>query len=46
MATDEATDKAFARILGHEIRQARESRGWTRLQLVARMPSGIGDRTC
>ena len=45
MATDEVTDKAFARILGHEIRRAREARGWTRLQLVARLPSGIGDRT-
>lgn len=42
---DEVTDRAFARILGQEIRRAREARGWTRAQLVERLPSGIGDRT-
>jgi len=42
---DEVTDRAFARILGQEIRRAREARGWTRVQLVERLPSGIGDRT-
>ena len=44
-AQDEVTDRAFARILGQEIRRAREERGWTRAQLVERLPSGIGDRT-
>lgn len=44
-AQDAVTDKAFARILGQEIRRAREARGWTRAQLVKRLPSGIGDRT-
>ena len=44
-AQDEVTDRAFARILGQEIRRAREARGWTRAQLVERLPSGIGDRT-
>lgn len=39
------TDPAFARVLGHEIRRAREERGWTRAQLVEKLPSGIGDRT-
>lgn len=43
-AQDEVTDRAFARILGQEIRRAREERGWTRAQLVERLPSGIGDR--
>ena len=42
---DEVTDRAFARILGQEIRRAREAKGWTRAQLVERLPSGIGDRT-
>lgn len=41
----EVTDKAFGRILGQEIRRAREGRGWSRAQLVERLPSGIGDRT-
>jgi transcriptional regulator with XRE-family HTH domain len=44
-AHDAVTDRAFARILGQEIRRAREARGWTRAQLVERLPSGIGDRT-
>lgn len=44
-AAQDVTDKAFARLLGQEIRRARESRGWTRLQLVDQLPSGIGDRT-
>lgn len=39
------TDRGFARLLGREIRLAREARGWTRVQPVERLPSGIGDRT-
>lgn len=31
--------------VGEELRRAREARGWTRLQLVEMLPSGIGDRT-
>lgn len=38
-------DRALAQILGQELRRARESRGFTRAELVAQMPSGIGDRT-
>jgi transcriptional regulator with XRE-family HTH domain len=34
-----------ARAVGEVLRQAREVRGWTRLELVANLPSGIGDRT-
>ena len=41
----EVSDLAFAKFLGREVRRAREARGWTRGQLVERMPSGIGDRT-
>jgi transcriptional regulator with XRE-family HTH domain len=41
----EVSDRAFARVLGQEIRRAREARGWTRAELVEQMPSGIGDRT-
>jgi len=41
----DVTDRAIARALGDELRQAREAGGWTRAQLVARLPSGIGDRT-
>jgi transcriptional regulator with XRE-family HTH domain len=44
-AGQDVTDKAFARISGQEIRRAREARGWSRVQLVERLPSGIGDRT-
>jgi transcriptional regulator with XRE-family HTH domain len=39
------TDQGHARLLGHELRLVREARGWTRVQLVKRLPSGIGDRT-
>lgn len=42
---DEISDRAFARVLGQEIRRAREARGWTRAELVGQLPSGIGDRT-
>jgi transcriptional regulator with XRE-family HTH domain len=44
-ATHERSEKATARAIGQELRRAREARGWSRLQLVARLPSGIGDRT-
>lgn len=37
-------DRTFARVLGQELRTARETRGLTRLELVAQLPSGIGDR--
>src|SRR5690349_10328107 len=39
------SDKLFSRMLGEELRCAREALGWSRLQLVARLPSGIGERT-
>jgi transcriptional regulator with XRE-family HTH domain len=42
---DDISDKAFARVLGQELRRAREARGWTRAELVSQLPSGIGDRT-
>lgn len=35
----------IVRDVGTELRHAREERGWSRVQLVARMPSGISDRT-
>lgn len=44
-APDEVPDRAFAKVLGQEIRRAREARGWTRAELVEQLPSGIGDRT-
>lgn len=42
---DEVTEKAISRAIGEELRRAREANGWSRSQLVARLPSGIGDRT-
>ena len=41
----DGTDRAIARALGEELRRAREASGWSRAQFVARLPSGIGDRT-
>jgi transcriptional regulator with XRE-family HTH domain len=41
----ETTEKAISRAVGEELRRARDAKGWTRGQLVARLPSGIGDRT-
>lgn len=38
-------DAAVARAIGQEIRRARESVGWTRAELVARMPSEIHVQT-
>jgi transcriptional regulator with XRE-family HTH domain len=38
-------DAAVARAFGVEIRRARTDRGWSRRAVVARLPSGIVDRT-
>jgi transcriptional regulator with XRE-family HTH domain len=43
--SDVVLDKAISRAIGEELRRARDAIGWTRAQLVARLPSGIGDRT-
>jgi transcriptional regulator with XRE-family HTH domain len=42
---DEAAVKALSRAIGEGLRRAREAKGWSRGQLVARLPSRIGDRT-
>lgn len=42
---DQAVAKTILRAVGEELRRAREELQWSRLQLAARMPSGIGDRT-
>lgn len=39
------SDKVVSRAVGEELRRAREALGWSRGQLVARLPSGIGERT-
>jgi ribosome-binding protein aMBF1 (putative translation factor) len=44
-ARGELADKVISRAIGEELRRAREAAGWSRLQLVSRLPSGIGDRT-
>jgi transcriptional regulator with XRE-family HTH domain len=44
-ARAEQSEKAISRAIGEELRRTREARGWSRGQLVARLPSGIGDRT-
>lgn len=44
-AQDPITARAITRAVGEEIERARKERGWSRTQLVARMPSGICDRT-
>jgi transcriptional regulator with XRE-family HTH domain len=41
----EIPDKVLQRAIGEELRIAREQRGWSRIQLISRIPSGIGDRT-
>jgi DNA-binding CsgD family transcriptional regulator/transcriptional regulator with XRE-family HTH domain len=38
-------DKAVSVALGKELRGCREQRGWSRLDMVSMLPSGIGDRT-
>jgi transcriptional regulator with XRE-family HTH domain len=42
---NEVTDGTLSRAIGHELRRTREAKEWTRAQLVADLPSGIGDRT-
>ncbi|MFC4855269.1 helix-turn-helix domain-containing protein [Actinophytocola glycyrrhizae] len=42
---DEVAEKIISRAIGEELRRAREANGWSRGQLVSRLPSGIGDRT-
>lgn len=42
---DEPSEKTLSRAIGGELRRAREATGWSRGQLVARLSSGIGDRT-
>lgn len=38
-------EKPIRKALGAELRHAREAKGWSRAQFVARLPSGIGERT-
>ncbi len=42
---DKKTGKALAKALGDELRRARETKGLSRAQFVALLPSGIGERT-
>lgn len=42
---DPAIDAAIAKAVGGEVERARMERGWSRIQLVDRLPSGITDRT-
>lgn len=42
---NDATVRALSRAIGEELRRAREALGLSRAQLVACLPSGIGDRT-
>jgi transcriptional regulator with XRE-family HTH domain len=41
----ERSAKVFSKVLGEELRRVREAREWSRAQFVARLPSGIGERT-
>jgi transcriptional regulator with XRE-family HTH domain len=45
MTSNEESDKIITRAIGEELRRARETIGWSRTEFVARLPSGIGDRT-
>ncbi len=45
MTSIEESEKIIARAIGEELRHVRETIGWSRAQFVARLPSGIGDRT-
>jgi transcriptional regulator with XRE-family HTH domain len=45
MVSGDLPDKVISRAVGDELRRTREALGWSRLQLVMRLPSGIGDRT-
>jgi transcriptional regulator with XRE-family HTH domain len=44
-ARSELSDKVFSRVLGEELRRAREAHGWSRAQFIALLPSGISERT-
>jgi transcriptional regulator with XRE-family HTH domain len=44
-APSSPTEKTISRAIGDELRRAREATGWSRGQLCAQLPSGIGDRT-
>jgi transcriptional regulator with XRE-family HTH domain len=44
-AEDDIGEDAIAKAVGEELRRAREKTGWSRAQMVALLPSGIGDRT-
>jgi hypothetical protein len=41
----ELSEETFSRAVGAELRSVREVRGWSRLQFVELLPSGICDRT-
>lgn len=41
----EVVERAVSRAVGEELRRVREAKGWSRAQLVGKLPSGIGDRT-
>jgi transcriptional regulator with XRE-family HTH domain len=41
----EVSEKVISRAIGEEMRRARAANGWSREQLVSRLPSGIGART-
>ena len=43
--SDEVTNESISRALGEELRRTREARGWSRLDLTAQLPSGIGEQT-
>ena len=45
MTSTEESDKIITRAIGEELRRVRETIGWSRNEFVARLPSGIGDRT-
>jgi transcriptional regulator with XRE-family HTH domain len=45
MHDNKASEKVISRALGKALREAREALHWSRGQLVARLPSRIGDRT-
>lgn len=42
---EEASAQVISLALGQALRHSREARGWSRAELVARLPSGIGERT-
>lgn len=41
----EFASDVVVKAVGEELRRVREARGWTRLEVVESLPSGIGDRT-